>query len=307
MSDENALLAAIAAHPLDDTPRLVFADWLDERGDPADVAKAEFIRVQCELAQLPASDPRYPALVKREKALLTDWRKVWTKPLKKYATDVNFWCGFPMPSLANLSVKQLAELMETDLQAAPLWRYHYGMRGRELNQFLRVPQLHRITTLCLRPPGLPKGLAKKIAKCEGLRNVTELVFIDCPITADDLKLILDSWTGRRLTSLWVNECAVEDAGMRLIASHPATNGLRLLRAHTASFTSRAVKAIVDNPNLDRVSLATFAHNTIGDTGAKHLLRWKALDGIRELYLMNTGMSAVMRRKFRERLGDRVTL
>ena len=48
MSDEDALLAAIAAHPDEDTPRLMYADWLDEHGQPV---RAEFIRVQIELAR----------------------------------------------------------------------------------------------------------------------------------------------------------------------------------------------------------------------------------------------------------------
>jgi uncharacterized protein (TIGR02996 family) len=34
MSEENAFLAAIKARPDDDLPRLVYADWLDERDDP---------------------------------------------------------------------------------------------------------------------------------------------------------------------------------------------------------------------------------------------------------------------------------
>jgi uncharacterized protein (TIGR02996 family) len=34
MSDESAFLAAIKSAPDDDTARLVYADWLDERGDP---------------------------------------------------------------------------------------------------------------------------------------------------------------------------------------------------------------------------------------------------------------------------------
>jgi uncharacterized protein (TIGR02996 family) len=54
MTDEAALLAAIAARPDDDTPRLVYADWLDDHGD-AD--RAEFIRLQCELAQGGPDDP----------------------------------------------------------------------------------------------------------------------------------------------------------------------------------------------------------------------------------------------------------
>jgi uncharacterized protein (TIGR02996 family) len=43
MSDRDPFIAAIAAAPDDDLPRLVFADWLDENGDPD---RAEFIRLQ---------------------------------------------------------------------------------------------------------------------------------------------------------------------------------------------------------------------------------------------------------------------
>ncbi len=49
MSDRDALLAAITAEPDEDTPRLVYADWLDEH-DEGD--RAEFIRVQCRLQHL---------------------------------------------------------------------------------------------------------------------------------------------------------------------------------------------------------------------------------------------------------------
>src|SRR4051794_27836662 len=45
MRDEAALLAAIAAHPDEDTPRLMYADWLDEHGRSD---RAEFIRLQCD-------------------------------------------------------------------------------------------------------------------------------------------------------------------------------------------------------------------------------------------------------------------
>jgi uncharacterized protein (TIGR02996 family) len=47
MSDEDALLAAIAAHPDEDTPRLAYADWLDEHGRHT---RAEFVRVQIDVA-----------------------------------------------------------------------------------------------------------------------------------------------------------------------------------------------------------------------------------------------------------------
>ena len=44
MSDQD-FLKLILADPEADSPRLVYADWLDEKGD---MAKAEFVRVQCE-------------------------------------------------------------------------------------------------------------------------------------------------------------------------------------------------------------------------------------------------------------------
>jgi uncharacterized protein (TIGR02996 family) len=48
MNEREAFLLAICENPDDDTPRLVFADWLQEHGDEA---RAEFIRVQIELAR----------------------------------------------------------------------------------------------------------------------------------------------------------------------------------------------------------------------------------------------------------------
>jgi uncharacterized protein (TIGR02996 family) len=48
-STARALLNAILAAPDDDAPRLIYADWLDEHGE---AERAEFIRVQCELARI---------------------------------------------------------------------------------------------------------------------------------------------------------------------------------------------------------------------------------------------------------------
>jgi uncharacterized protein (TIGR02996 family) len=53
MSDRDALLRAICENPDDDAPRLIYADWLDEHGDPL---QAEFIRVQVELARVHEGD-----------------------------------------------------------------------------------------------------------------------------------------------------------------------------------------------------------------------------------------------------------
>jgi len=65
-SDGDALLRAIVRDPDDDIPRLVYADWLEENGHGE---QAEFLRVQCRLANTEPDDPEYPALWDREEEL----------------------------------------------------------------------------------------------------------------------------------------------------------------------------------------------------------------------------------------------
>ena len=65
MTTREVLLQAVYAAPDDDIPRLVFADWCDERGEPE---RAELIRLQVELTR----DPDRPDLLDRERALLAD-------------------------------------------------------------------------------------------------------------------------------------------------------------------------------------------------------------------------------------------
>ena len=75
MTDGDALLAAILATPDDDTPRLVYADWLDENGDPE---RAEFIRTQIQLGRAPTLTLRA-----REKTLLAAHADEWLAPLRE--------------------------------------------------------------------------------------------------------------------------------------------------------------------------------------------------------------------------------
>jgi uncharacterized protein (TIGR02996 family) len=78
--DQRALLQAIRETPEEDGPRLVYADWLEEHGDEHDRARAEFIRVQCELARGAPRDRQRELLV-RERALQQGHQAAWLKPL----------------------------------------------------------------------------------------------------------------------------------------------------------------------------------------------------------------------------------
>jgi uncharacterized protein (TIGR02996 family) len=85
--DHASLLAAIRAAPDDDAPRLVYADWLIERGDP----RGELIQVQCALARRPDD----ATLAARQRVLLTRHRAAWTQHLPIWAREsATFERGF---------------------------------------------------------------------------------------------------------------------------------------------------------------------------------------------------------------------
>jgi uncharacterized protein (TIGR02996 family) len=66
-TDFEALLRAVFHNPDDDTPRLVFADFLEENNQPD---RAALIRLQCEKARHKKGAPRFKELEKTEKPLV---------------------------------------------------------------------------------------------------------------------------------------------------------------------------------------------------------------------------------------------
>ena len=91
MATHDGFLAAIREHPDDDAPRLIYADWLDEHGEPE---RAEFIRLQIAAAELPEDDPRACDLNIRAEEILaeheTNWLGEWSQRLVRWT----FWRGF---------------------------------------------------------------------------------------------------------------------------------------------------------------------------------------------------------------------
>src|SRR5205814_2983442 len=85
-----AFLRAIRDRPDDDLPRLVYADYLDERGDP----RGEFIRLQCEVARADGSPPRARELVRRGAELLDRYDAAWAGLLAEAAYQATFHRGF---------------------------------------------------------------------------------------------------------------------------------------------------------------------------------------------------------------------
>jgi uncharacterized protein (TIGR02996 family) len=99
--DEQALLADIIEHPGDDTPRLIYADWLDDHGE-AD--RADFIRLQCQLGEMedvPYRERQYDQLQERVRKLLAKHRKRWQAALPAWAhRKSNFDRAFRVTSIS---------------------------------------------------------------------------------------------------------------------------------------------------------------------------------------------------------------
>ncbi len=88
-NDHDAFLRAIHAHPDEDAPRLIYADWLEESGEPIWTHRAELIRVQVELGgKTKKSKRRKVDLQMQEKELLAtvpdEWLGPWASPLVQW-------------------------------------------------------------------------------------------------------------------------------------------------------------------------------------------------------------------------------
>jgi uncharacterized protein (TIGR02996 family) len=80
MADHAAFLTAIRAEPDNDVHHLVYADWLQDNGQPE---RGEFIRVQCELSRGTASRERQRELIGREQTLRCQHEAEWLAPLRE--------------------------------------------------------------------------------------------------------------------------------------------------------------------------------------------------------------------------------
>lgn len=204
MNDAEPFIAEIVANPHDDAPRLIYADWLEERGDPL----GEFIRVQCQLAQLPRTDPAVVTLRQREFALLRQHRAAWTSPRSTGFMQGKFARGFFEE--AHSTMANLIKNADTIFLTLPLLRkltlsdrMNYSARpySSHLPRLLKLPYLRRITSLSLQHNGVDDRDAEAIAQSEHL-------------------------TGLRFLNLFHNN--IFERGARVLAESPYLQNLQFL-------------------------------------------------------------------------------
>lgn len=119
MYDERDFLEAIAADgPDDDTSCLLFADWLEERGD----ARGELVRIGVELERLPPWDPRRHTLGVEVTRLVP----LVTEPWKAYFDDLpmqDLYLSRGVPFGVELSAHQCLHYGDEIFAAMPTLRF----------------------------------------------------------------------------------------------------------------------------------------------------------------------------------------
>jgi uncharacterized protein (TIGR02996 family) len=173
MTHDDAFLQDIAAKPADDAPRLIYADWLDEHGGPAEAARAAFIRAQCRLAQTSVADPARPALEDECSDLLAEHEQEWTAPVRGIADHWDFRRGF-IESIA-VSSEAFLEHAESLVKQLPLRAVELTpLAGKDSKALANCPQLERLETLEVRQQGLRDGALQPLLASPHLKRLTAL-------------------------------------------------------------------------------------------------------------------------------------
>ena len=284
MSDpiERAMRRAICeADPDDDEPRLVYADYLQERGDP----RGELIAVQCREAQHPGD-----ALARRALGLFDADEARWLGAWQGDALAWRFQRGF----LYHLAIPVDAFVVLGELLLAhdpfPEELVHLGSLALHPPRGPGEPAVPALVALIARlrlrtlslELAVGDRLAGELAASRALAHLTTLRLADAT-HAGDVPAILLRAPMERLAALALVNCHVTDDEALAIARAPRLRQVRRLdlstehgaRAHYNELTAAGVVALVRaNPALTALELRAnltllrrggALHYTSGDT------------------------------------------
>jgi uncharacterized protein (TIGR02996 family) len=276
-----AFIQAIRDEPGDDTPRLVFADYLEDQGQ-AD--RAELIRVQCELTRGPRDRGRSLELRRRLRALVAEHRDAWLAGLAVWARDAFFERGFvehlALPAATFLehaaailaahpvhSVQLrgaagvihalaghpgLAQLRSLDL-------HDNSLRDRGTAALAASPHLHRLTALLLPDNGVGRAGAQALARAP--LDALETLLLSGNALGDEGALALAcSPHLARLTRLDLSSCRLTDAGAAVLAGTPVLARLTSLRLAYNNLTSNGAEVLAGSPRLARLTTLDLVGN-----------------------------------------------
>jgi uncharacterized protein (TIGR02996 family) len=309
MSTAAALLAAIAAHPDDDTARLVYADFLDEQGSESDSARAALVRAQVELAR-PAQ--RGEATKRREllalaKRLLKKHGTEWAAPVfdalgtpnDKYRRhlDYNEWDrGF----LAHLTFENVAALRARGAAVAALTPLcEIGLRAytdADVIALAAEPLLQGVSRVRLfgdaRNNGFGDEAAAALAASPHLAGVREFDLTQNRLTTTGVRALAHSPHLTNLARLRLYGNAVNDETYAMLVASPLAARMTAWEVNGRfEVTDGAARALAAATHLTHITKLSFDNTRVGDAGAEALCAAPHLASVRELDFYNSSAGA----------------
>lgn len=270
--DRDARLRAVCEHPDDDSPRLRYAEFLDATGDSDDALRAEFIRVQCELARTDLSEERWSHLYERKDALKANQDR-WAEELPRLDgvrwNPIDFPRGFVWDIWcddAEAFVRNAAAIFES----APVQSASF-MRLPSLGPVLNVPELSRIKRLILEGFGLGPGDAQALAISPHVTNLAALHLSGNRFGDAGAKALAASHQLRSLDNLDLGENRIGDEGVAALAASPVVSTLSHLGLAGNPLTNTGAMALASSPHLGRLTgLTLWECRKIGAKGKQAL-------------------------------------
>jgi uncharacterized protein (TIGR02996 family) len=285
MTHDEAFLQAIIEAPEDDTPRLIYADWLEEHDQPE---RAEFIRVQVQLARLPEDDGRRPALKARERALLGEHETAWAGPFRGLVESWKFRRGF-VEQVATGAAKFLTQA-ERLFRLAPIRRVRLRRAGWYLHRLAECAFLARLDGLDLSGSFLMPTGVRALAATPYLRRLTSLNLSATNSNDFDLRQLAASPTLKRLATLDLAGNNLGAAAARVLASSPNFARLTTLRFDATHLGNAGVYLLAASPHLTRLTDLDLGWNDLGGSAAAALARSPNLAGLVRLTLTGSPLS-----------------
>jgi uncharacterized protein (TIGR02996 family) len=289
MTDLDALLRAILAHPDDDTPRLIYADALEDVGESD---RAALIRAQVELARVPEYDPtavriRNSETYRKQYTAAVDW--LWKLPLPeglKWSREP-FRRGFPaalQPSNGAAFVAHAEELFgRFPIEVLVLGE---GVSMSDIAPLARCEWLSRITALEI-TPGINRTGANRLLNSRHLTRLTDLHIGSWLTTPGAIQDMIQSKAFRRLIGFSCRDDSRAGTVVNLLTSLADPPHLRRLDLSGNRLTAYRLTPLTPSPLLAFVEELDLSDNNLGPEGAT-AVAGAALPQLRALRLMRTG-------------------
>lgn len=293
-----ALYRAICAHPDEDTPRLAYADLIEEEGDGcphappgAAAVRAAFIRNQIALSRVDECDPSHISTRQLNPDVLTGWGMAHTLPRVPGGfgwEKFEFRRGFPW-KVGVISLEAFVDDGDGLFDAAPIQALEVDARNRpDLAALADWPHLRRIRRLefSLARFG-PDGL-HRLGNSPHASDIAEMTFEYDGITAEGLEALARSDVFPQLSVLELRSNVIPpvllvdalDAAAESSLSRLSLTANRLTHVEAAGLTALSV--------MQGVSVLDLSDNPdLGPDAARALVDSGLISRLRMLNLSNT--------------------